>query len=175
MKTLERPEVEVSPRPRSPAMLAVLAALLVLAAGGLGWWIGSSGDDVGNVPEIVDLWNQAWVDGDADALAALYTEDGIYEHANLDIPGAQREIALMATGTTEIWGHATTSMAAADFDEVTIDELLELDDLIIYLWTGSGVNGVSKQFETSGVSVLEMQDGLIVRSLTFYDAEELFN
>ena len=37
MQTLDRPEVEVSPRPRSPAILILLAALLVVAVLLAGW------------------------------------------------------------------------------------------------------------------------------------------
>ena len=85
MQTIEKPEVEVSPRPRSPAIFILLAALLILAAGALGWWLGSSGGErAAEVPEIVELFNQALIDGDVEAMTALYTEDGVWEERDLE-------------------------------------------------------------------------------------------
>jgi ketosteroid isomerase-like protein len=172
MQTLERPEVEVSPRPRSPANLILLVAVLVLAAGALGWWIGSSGgDDVGDVPQIVEQLNQAWVDGDADGVAALYTEEGIYEDMELELPTSIRGERYI--GTSQIVSHARQGMNAADFEEMRVNKVMTLDNLIVYEWTASGISYESP-FEATGVIVLEMEDGLIARSFYYYFSPELF-
>jgi ketosteroid isomerase-like protein len=167
MQTLERPEVEVSPRPRSPAFLILAAALLVLAAGALGWWIGSSSDDVGNIPEIVELWNQAFVDGDGAALAALYTEDGAYERIDVStgVGRFSRE-----TGRAGIQEQVAL---APDFETLAPDRVAVLEDVIIYQWTAKGTTPIVP-FETTGVTVFEMEDGLIAKSVLYFNSVELY-
>lgn len=166
MQTLERPEVEVSPRPRSPAILILLIALLVLAAGALGWWIGSSGDTT-DVPEIVELMNQAWVDGDADAVAALYTEDGVYElfDVTTGVGSLHRE-----TGRPAIREQVSI---AQDFEKFSADYVTVLEDVIIYQWTAEGTTPVVP-FELSGATILEIEDGLIARSVMYYNSVEFY-
>jgi ketosteroid isomerase-like protein len=171
MQTIEKPEVEVSPRPRSPAILILLAALLVVAAGALGWWIGSSGDDVGDVPEIVEAVNQAWVDGDADAVAALYTEDAVFEQIDVSILGRGGE--RVVTGRSGVWAIASSGMSA-DFEELTADYVTVLEDVIIYQWTNSGtVSGTP--FESTGVTILEIEDGLIAESRLYFNGKEIYS
>jgi uncharacterized protein (TIGR02246 family) len=167
MQTLEKPEVEVSPRPRSPALLILLAALLILAAGALGWWLGSSGDGVGDVPEIVESWSQAWVDGDAEAMAALYTEDGIYEQINVStgVGRLRRE-----TGRPAIRQQVPM---APEFEEMDTDSVAVLEDVIIFQWTATGSTPVVP-FETTGVTILEIKDGLIAKSVMYFNPVELY-
>lgn len=171
MQTIERPEVEVSPRPRSPAILIALVALLVVAAGAIGWWIGSSGDSgaAGDVPEIVELWNQAWVDGDAGALVALYAEDAVYEQIDVSMRGGGG--ALAVTGS-DIRVMVAGGMAA-DFEKLTADYTTVLEDMIIYQWTGSGTAPLAP-FESTGATILEIEDGLITRSVLYYNRDEIY-
>lgn len=170
MQTLEKPEVEVSPRPRSPAILVVLAVLLVGAAGVLGWWIGSSDDDVGDVPEIVNLVNEAWVDDDPEALIELYTENAVFEEMSLKNPTYGR---VEYIGRADIRGHLAAGMQATGFEEFTVDTVIVLDNLVITQWTAIGTQG-TEPFEATGVWVFEMKDGLIARSSLYYDHSEVF-
>lgn len=170
MQTLERPEVEVSPRPRSPVIL--IAGLLVVAAGALGWWIGSSGDSVStDIPEIVDSFNQALLDGDVDAMAALYAENGIWEEMQLQLPALSRDERY---GGSNIAVRLSMGANAADTEEMIVDNVMVLDNLIVYEWTASGTSR-SLPFETTGVMVFEMDGELIARSFLYYDSAEWFN
>jgi len=169
MQTLERPETEVSPRPRSPAILILLAALLALVAGAFGWWIGSSGDNVGDIPEIVESLNQAWVDGDADAVAALHTEDGIWD--DIDVSKGVGRLTRLS-GRSQIRQHASHGMGA-DFEELTADHVIVLEDVIIYQWTAKGTSPIVP-FETTGVSILEIEDGLIAKSAIYVNNTEIY-
>ncbi|MDJ0497455.1 MAG: nuclear transport factor 2 family protein [Acidimicrobiia bacterium] len=173
MQTLEKPETEVSPRPRSPAILILIVALLVLAAGALGWWIGSSGDGgSADTPEVVSLFNQALVDGDGDAMAALHTDNGIWEERDLEMPAPMRDEQYI--GTASIAAHLNEGAAAANTEQITVDNIMVLDNVIVYEWTASGTSN-SLPFETTGVLVFEMHGDLIARSYLFYDSDEWFN
>ncbi|MCP3974283.1 MAG: hypothetical protein GY720_07305, partial [bacterium] len=56
---------------RRLAVALALGALLVACGG--------DANDADLQPEIVDQWADAFLDGDPDAVAALFTEDGTYE------------------------------------------------------------------------------------------------
>ena len=168
MQTLERPEVEVSPRPRSPAMLILLIALLVLAAGALGWWIGSSGDGVvmsrrslshGTRPGSMAM----------EGLWLLYVEDGIYE--TIDVSTGVGRLS-RESGKSDIRDTASSVMAM-DFERFSADYVTVLEDVIIYSWTAEGTTPIVP-FETTGVTVLEMEDGLIAKSVMYYNSVELY-
>jgi hypothetical protein len=176
MQTLERPEVEVSPQPRSPAIL--IAALLVVAAGAMGWWLGATSNTAAEVPEIVTQFNNGWVDDDPDAVAALYTDDGIYIDTHLEAPALNRVAS--ETGRDAIFRHVRLGLYYADFDELRVDNVMVVDDLIVFEWTASGMsfNTVHEDmtpFETTGVTVFEMENGLIARSFNYYNNAEMYN
>jgi uncharacterized protein (TIGR02246 family) len=176
MQTLERQEVEVSPRPRSPSVL--IAGLLVVAAGAMGWWLGSTSNTAAEVPEIVLQTNDAWVDGDPDGVAALYTDDGVYTEKPLEAPALSRDESW--TGREAIHGHVRLGLQYADFDEMRVDTVMVVNDLIVFEWTASGMSSNTFResmtpFETSGMTVFEMEDGLIARSFIYYNSGEVFN
>ena len=148
--------------------------MLMVAAGAAGWWIGSNAGSL-NIPEVVDQYTAAWVDGDADALAALYTEYGVYQEIGLADPVADRVTLVDTyTGRASIRSRVSMGMGGADFDSLTVDPVTLVDDVISFEWTSTGTsNGLP--FETSGVSVFEMDGDLIARHIIYYNGAELFN
>jgi hypothetical protein len=78
----EAPEREAATGRKRQTWLIVLVAVLVIAAIALGTWAiiaANQTDDLATATEIADEWNAAWVASDAEAIAALFTEDGIWK------------------------------------------------------------------------------------------------
>lgn len=174
MQTLDRPEVETSPRPRSPAIFVIAAGLLIAAAGLLGWWIGSSGEGgaVSDVPDIVTQFNQALADGDAEGVAALFHENGVLEEKDLDVTAWDRDEQLVGRGI--IATYFELGAGAVDTEEIDVNQVMVLDNVIVYEWTARGTRR-DLPTETTGVILFEMDGDLIARGYLLYDTAEWFN
>ncbi len=83
--SVDRPADRRAPGPRTlPVALAgILAAAIALIGFGVGWLVFDDGDTTSTgsseMPTVVERWADAWVDRDADALAALYADDGLFD------------------------------------------------------------------------------------------------
>ncbi len=118
METLtpEAPQQTVTGRPRRTWLVALIV-VLALAGIAVGTWaiIGANqSDDLAVATEFADTWDAAWQSRGGEALAALFTEDGVY----IDPFGSFE-------GRTAIRAHVATYglFASAEHGEV-----VELDD-----------------------------------------------
>lgn len=80
------PEREAAADRTRRASLIILIVVAVFAAAAIAAWAiidANQADDLTTATEIVDQWHTAWVTNDAEAAAALFTEDGVYVMAGL--------------------------------------------------------------------------------------------
>jgi hypothetical protein len=89
----EVPKREAATGRQRRTWLVVLVAVLVIAAIAAGIWAiieANQGDDLATATEIADEWNAAWVANDAEAIGALFTEDGIWTGPVKSVLGRDR-------------------------------------------------------------------------------------
>ncbi|MCP4247361.1 MAG: nuclear transport factor 2 family protein [bacterium] len=156
-------------------MLGLGMALLMVVAGVFGWWVGSSGgDDVPpEIESILNRFDEAWHAGDAAALASLYTENATYEEPSY---------ANIERGPSSIENHVALAMRYVDYAELERGAVLVAEDVVIAETTVSGMSSELGRdpddrtpFETTVVSVHEIEDGLITKTIMYYDPAEMFN
>ena len=163
-------EQKVRPRTGEPTQrrtwftYVVLAGLLAVVAGAVGWWFGSSDDGNTKAPQIVEEWTNAFVAGDAEAVGALYTGDAVLEE-----PG----VPAVVSGRSAIQAFHALGMQVADWTEKRYDNIIVSDDVIVMEGENRGMSGTTP-FSTQVITVLELEDGLISRAIIYYDPAELF-
>lgn len=158
--------------------VAVLGAAVV----GLGIWLmtevesGSALEDVA----IVDQWADAFIEGDPDGVAALFTEDGTYE---------ERGPTQVFEGTQAIRQQLEEAFLYGDATEMTPKTVIMGNgllsgsgDVIITEWTMSGMSASGARdpsdktpFSVQAVTLFEMEDGLVSRSVFYASWYDLFN
>lgn len=109
--------MQATPKPlKTPSRINWLslglgAVQLTVAAGAVGWWIESLESDdkvdlAAEMPEVVERYFDAALDGDADAVAALFTDEGIFVGSSA-APGIGRSAPEWMPGshmwTTPTW------------------------------------------------------------------------
>ena len=110
-------------RARSPRIL-ILIGLVVLAVVGAGVLLvtaSSGSDDIEVATDLVDEWHAAWNDNDPEAMAAVFTEDGVYalppDSHRVDAVGHRAIVwhaEYFAPGVTDL--HRTSDLVATDAD-----------------------------------------------------------
>ncbi|MCP3998879.1 MAG: nuclear transport factor 2 family protein [bacterium] len=130
--------------------------------------------------EIVDQWADAFLDGDPDAVAALFTEDGTYE---------ERGPSQVFEGRSAIRQQLDEAFQYAEATEMTPKTIITGDsvisgsrDVITVEWTMSGMSAPGARspadrtpFSVEAVTVFEMRDGLIAESVFYAPWSDLFN
>ena len=168
-----------------PTRRWLVAAVVVLGAAVivLGAWVAmdaGSGDDLGGDTTIVDQWADAFIQGDADAVASLFTENGIYE---------ERGPAQAFGGTVAIRDQLDAAFRYGNATEMTPATvvvgnglLAGRDDVIIVEWEMRGTSASGSRdpsdktpFSVQAITLFEMEDGLISRSVFYADWADLFN
>jgi len=136
-------------------MLALVGSLVSVAACG--------GDDdaseVEAVQELVDAHHQAWEDDDAEGVAALFTEDGVFidllgrESAGRDevLDYADEHVALITkaqrTGRVAVADDGTYLVPidlVVQGQELSGDVVVEIDDDLIARYDLSGIEGYTR-------------------------------
>jgi uncharacterized protein (TIGR02246 family) len=154
--------------------------IVVLTLGALLVACGGDTNDSDQQPEIVNLWAEAFLEGDPDAVAALFTEDGVY---------GERWPAQVFEGRAAIRQQLHEGFLFAEATEmtpktvVTGDNVIEgEDDVITVEWTISGMSAPGTRspsdktpFSVEAVTVFEMRDGLIAKSVFYTSWNDLFN
>lgn len=151
----------------------------------LGALLVGCGSDTANEPtadqqKIVDLWAEAFLDSDPDAVAALFVEDGLYE---------ERFPTRVYEGHTAIRQRLDEGFAFAEATEMTPQTVIAGDDVIegnvdviVVEWTISGTSAPGSRsptdktpFSVEAVTVFEMSDDLISKSIFYTSWDDLFN
>jgi steroid delta-isomerase-like uncharacterized protein len=124
------------------------------------------------IPPIVQAWADAWNSGDAEGMAALFTDDGVYEdyafQASWDGPEAVAQ-----------WVEITVTNIP-DARAELLDAYMR-DDRATLRWVFHGtpermgpIGGTGKTFSVSAVSIFELESGKISRVSDFYNLANLF-
>ncbi len=140
--------------------VAALASLVVLAIAA-----SPSAKAAGDQNAIADKWIAAWNSHDPAKMLPVFTDDILYEDV------AYGEIS---------HGHAELRKFAGDEFEAVPDLKLKLLRAAIsnghgtiewsFSGTDKGIYKTGKKFTVRGVSVIDVRDGKIARSLDFYDS-----
>lgn len=187
MTTVERrpPTAEDSKLERARRVNAwLVGAVIILGAAlvGLGIWlmVELEADGNGESAEIVDQWKDAFLDGDPDAVATLFTEDGVYE---------ERGPTQIFEGRSAIRRQLQEGFQYADATVMTPNTVITADsimfganDVIAVEWTMRGISASDDRvstdktpFSVEAVTLFEMKDGLISRSVFYASWDDLFN
>lgn len=171
-RTASPPSVPESPTRRNWLASVLVIALLVVGAGVIGWWLGSAGDDA-EVPAIVDNFADAFMAGDAEAVAALHTADGVWD---------DRAIPRSARTTSGIRSIVSQGMAYLDVTAMELQTAATGEGVVVAEWTWSGMSSSADRspsdktpFSAELVTVFEMDDDLITRTIFYYNVDELWN
>jgi steroid delta-isomerase-like uncharacterized protein len=150
---------------RPQSRVTVILALALAALLGPGLLRAQEASPTADEASILQAYEDAWSSGDAAQVAALYSEAAVRE----DIP----------TGTTSD-GRAAIEAFATGLFAVDSDVRLEVTDgfvgetWAVVEWTFSGVHqATGGEVTVRGASVLELEDGLIVRESDYYDLPQM--
>ena len=141
------------------------AAVIALAALGLRA-PARAGADQGPTPSatdraIVDAWAAAWSSGRADAVAALFTEDGVYE----DVPFEET-----ATGRAAIAAHAQGYFDGARDVALTVESAVAIPAGFVVQWRDAYTAvPTGRPVSYRGVSLLDVADGELAQEVAYYD------
>ena len=171
--------VEANPTNRR---LLGMVMVLAVALAGLGAWLlveQVTDGDVDSV-EIVDQWAEAFLAGDAEGVASLFTEDGVYE---------ERGPTQLFEGHEAIRRQLEEGFRYGDATEMTPDTITTGDgllpgrsDVIVVDWTMSGMSAPGSRlptdktpFSVQAITLFEMDGDLINRSVFYASWDEMFN
>ena len=150
---------------RPQARVAVILALALSLIASPGLVLAQEASPSADAASILQAYGDAWSSGDAAQVAALYNETAIRE----DIP----------TGTTSDGRAAIEAFAAGLF---ALDSDVRLDvtggfagqSWAVVEWTFSGIHqATGGEVTFRGVSVLELDGGLISRETDYYDLPQM--
>jgi steroid delta-isomerase-like uncharacterized protein len=147
------------------ARLAVILALALALIAGSGLVQAQEASPSADTASILQAYGDAWSSGDAAQVAALYGESAVRE----DVP----------TGTTSD-GRAAIEAFAAGLFAVDSDVRLDVtggfagESWAVVEWTFSGIHqATGSEVTFRGVSVLELENGLISRETDYYDLPQM--
>jgi ketosteroid isomerase-like protein len=123
---------------------------------------GSSKKEQGMSKSLVDLakeYSAAWAEHDPDAIAAMHTEDSVFEMHNIHAPATGREavralIAILVAAVPDVHFQPTRAHFGADH---FVTE---------YVMSGTAEG---KRFAIAGADVLTIRDGLVARKDSYLD------
>lgn len=103
-------------------------------------------------------------EGDVEGMVALFDDDAVIQNPREPSPLFGRE------GARRFWRAYRDS-----FEEIHSDfsKIVATDDTAMLEWTSSGRNAAGERVVYSGVSVVEMRDGLVHRFRAYFDTHEL--
>lgn len=102
--------------------------------------------------------------GDVEAMVALFDDEAIISNPLDPSPQYGRE------GARRFWRSYRDS-----FEEIRSDfsKVVSTDDTAMLEWTSEGTNAAGERVVYSGVSVVELRDGLVHRFRAYFDSHEL--
>jgi steroid delta-isomerase-like uncharacterized protein len=128
-------------------------------------------DELRRVHALVE-WADAWSAHDAKGVAALFTDDCVYE----DIP-----LKAVNHGTDELIAFAEGAFGAFPDFGIKLTSQFATADWAGAEWTMTGTHkgdlpglpATAKQFELRGGSILELREGKITRCTDYWDMADL--
>ena len=124
-----------------------------------------------SIPPVVQAWMDAWNTGDAEAMSALFTEDGVYQDFAFQAQVEGQE-------GVAFWVELTVQNIPDTRGEII--EAFRDGDRIAVKWTFSGtplrlgpVEGNGKSFSVPAVSIFELEGEKIARVGDYYNRADL--
>ncbi|BDP43931.1 hypothetical protein DAETH_39000 (plasmid) [Deinococcus aetherius] len=124
------------------------------------------------VPPIVQKWITAWNTGDANAMAALFTDDGVYQDYAF---GAKSQ------GKSNVGFWVTLTVQNIPDARGEILDAFQIGDRVAVQWIFSGtplrlgpVQGTGKSFAVPVTSVFSLKGGRIQEVADYYNRAEVF-
>jgi len=180
--TPTRPTAETTRQPtlrRKWFILGLAALLLMVAGGAVGWWIGTSGGDdtargAEDMPEILEEFYDALIEGDATAMAALFSEDGGFTGTQQESTRSDYSSPQIMEGMVSLW------FSYVDYTDVEHLDVIVEDNTVVVV---SGLTGMSSThqrasktpFSATVADVFELRDGLIAQCDMFFDYNDVVN
>lgn len=145
-------------------LVAVVVAMIGLVGGGLRITRAQEASPqtgAAGLPPLLRAWADAYTAGDPAAVAALYTEDGLYE----DVPSGT-----LARGREEIAGYLEQSVAQLPGWRVEPTAGYRAEGWAVLEYVFSATDAASGQrFSARAATVFEIEGDLIRRSADYYD------
>jgi steroid delta-isomerase-like uncharacterized protein len=149
---------------------ALLSVVMLVLVGIMAPWtssgvIGQQGTpDAKSIPPMLAAWAEAWSSGDPTQMAALYTEDGVYE----EVP-----TGVVARGPDEITAFIADTYAAIPDARVTPRRGFQAEDWAVMEADFSGESAEGASFSIPFVVVFELEGDKIVRETDYFDLNAL--
>lgn len=165
------------PRRHNWFILGLIALLLVVATGAVGWWIGSSGDDdaplgARAMPEVLEDLYHALIEGDSRALAALFTDDGGFTGPQEEQVRSDLSPPSMIQLMVGYW------FQFVDYTEVEHLEVVADANTVVVVSRMDGMSATHQRssetpFSTTVVDVFELRDGQIAQWDSYFEYGQL--
>lgn len=111
---------------------------------------------------IIYAWIDAWKAEDAEAVADLYADDGVY---------ADDGCPFVREGKAAIWGMVRDHMGGVKYTLVDPVEIIYTDNGAVVQWIWGGTH-VGDEFAMDAQTTFEIEDGLIIRSTDKYELSD---
>lgn len=174
------PGVLAGPAPSAPAAAAVgtpvggaLTPVGILGSAGQEHGAAADRGDRRAVPRVAREWAAAWNSGDGQRMAALFTEDGVYEDFAFERRYQGREAIAS-------WVSLTLQVIPDTRIEVT-DAFRSGDRVAVeFVFSGTpgelvpGVPATGRSFSVPGVSVFELRGGRLAQVSDYYNVDTLY-
>jgi uncharacterized protein (TIGR02246 family) len=143
-------------------MMLVISLALFLVAGCAG---NALPDDVAR---LLDGYEAAVIEGDAQAFVELFTEDGVQVDPHGSWPAA-----------STLEAHMIDGLEYVDFESMERESVLtEADGVLSVEWLATGMTGPEatekEPFSTAITAVFDVEEGLIAKSVTDWNTSELY-
>ncbi len=145
-------------------MMLVTSLALLLIAG-----CGATDDGLpDDMTEVLDSYEAATIEGDAQAFVELFSEDGVQVDPHGSWPAA-----------TTLEAHMTDGFDYVDFESMGRGSvLIDTEGVLNVEWLVSGMTGPSatekEPFSTAMTATFDMEDGLIAKSDIDFDTSEMY-
>ncbi len=149
-------------------MMLVVSLALLLVAGCSATDATEDGALPDDMATFLDIYEAAAIEGDAQALVALFTEDGVQVDPHGSWPAASTLEAHMIDGFDYV-----------DFESMERESVLvDTEGVLSVEWLVTGITGPSaaekEPFSTAMTATFDMEDGLIAKSDIDFDRSEMY-
>ena len=149
-------------------MMLVVSVALLLVAGCSATDATEDGALPDDMAKILDSYEAAAIEGDAEVLVELYTEDGVQVDPHGTWPAA-----------TTLEAHMIDGFEWVDFESMERESVLvDTEGALNVEWLVTGMTGPSvtekEPFSTAMTATFDMEDGLIEKSDIDFDRSEMY-